>query len=104
MNNLIDLARHISVPDATLTVAYTPIRLAMDGSQPLELRLIAPASDDTLPIVLLSHGFWPLQLYPVKRRLRSTRAVLGGTRLRCDPVYDAQRASRGNDAERSKSA
>ena len=35
MNNLIDLAKHIPTPEATLTVAYTPIRLPMPSGQPL---------------------------------------------------------------------
>jgi predicted dienelactone hydrolase len=66
MNNLIDLARHIPTPAATLTVAYTPIRLTMDGRQPLELRLTAPAIGSNLPIVLLSHGFGPSNYLPSK--------------------------------------
>ncbi|TCT36171.1 alpha/beta hydrolase family protein [Martelella mediterranea] len=66
MNNLIDLARHIPAPEAALTVAYTPIRLAMAGRQPLELRLTMPASGDNLPIVLLSHGFGPSNYIPSK--------------------------------------
>ncbi|CDZ44237.1 alpha/beta hydrolase family protein [Neorhizobium galegae] len=66
MNNLIDLARHIPAPDASLTVAYTPIRLPMDGRQPLELRLTAPAAGDNLPVVLLSHGFGPSNYIPSK--------------------------------------
>lgn len=66
MNNLIKLARHIPAPDATLTVAYTPIRLPMDDRQPLELRLTAPANGDNLPIVLLSHGFGPSKYIPSK--------------------------------------
>ncbi|WP_064713527.1 alpha/beta hydrolase family protein [Rhizobium bangladeshense] len=59
MNNLINLAKHITTPEATLTVAYTPIRLSMPGRQALELRLTAPAHGDELPIVLLSHGYGP---------------------------------------------
>ncbi|AJY46520.1 alpha/beta hydrolase family protein [Martelella endophytica] len=66
MNNLIDLARHIPAPEAALTVAYTPIRLAMAGRQPLELRLTMPASGDRFPIVLLSHGFGPSNYIPSK--------------------------------------
>jgi predicted dienelactone hydrolase len=66
MNNLIDLARHIPTPEATLTVAYTPIRLPMPGRQPLELRLTAPATGSDLPIVLLSHGFGPSNYIPSK--------------------------------------
>lgn len=66
MNNLINLAKHIPTPEATLTVAYTPIRLLMPGRQPLELRLTAPASGDKLPIVLLSHGYGPSNYIPSK--------------------------------------
>ncbi|MBY5825769.1 dienelactone hydrolase [Rhizobium leguminosarum] len=66
MNNLIDLSRHIPTPEASLTVAYTPIRLPMDGRQPLELRLTAPAVGSDLPIVLLSHGFGPSNYLPSK--------------------------------------
>lgn len=66
MNNLIDLARHIPTPEATLTVAYTPIRLPMVGRQPLELRLTAPVLGGNLPIVLLSHGFGPSNYIPSK--------------------------------------
>lgn len=66
MNNLINLARHIPSPEATLTVAYTPIRLPMGDRRPLELRLTAPANGDSLPIVLLSHGFGPSNYIPSK--------------------------------------
>jgi predicted dienelactone hydrolase len=66
MNNLIDLARHIPTPDAALTIAYTPIRLQMDGRQPLELRLTAPVGGGNLPIALLSHGFGPSNYIPSK--------------------------------------
>ncbi|MGV2125557.1 alpha/beta hydrolase family protein [Agrobacterium vitis] len=66
MNNLITLAKHIPTPEATLTVAYTPIRLSMPGRQPLELRLTAPANGDKLPIVLLSHGYGPSNYIPSK--------------------------------------
>lgn len=66
MNKLIDLARHIPTPDAALTVAYTPIRLPMEGRQALELRLTAPAAGTKLPIVVLSHGFGPSHYIPSK--------------------------------------
>ncbi|MBY5393293.1 dienelactone hydrolase (plasmid) [Rhizobium johnstonii] len=66
MNNLIDLARHIPTPEAVLTVSYSPIRLPMDGREPLELRLTAPASGGGFPIVLLSHGFGPSSYIPSK--------------------------------------
>lgn len=65
-NNLIDIARNIPTPDAALTIAYSPIRLDMAGRQPLELRLTAPAVDDRLPIVILSHGFGPSFYVPSK--------------------------------------
>ncbi len=66
MNNLINLAKHIPTPEATLTVAYTPIRLSMPGRQPLELRLTAPATGSKLPILLLSHGYGPSNYIPSK--------------------------------------
>lgn len=66
MNNLIDLSRHIPTPEAAPTVAYTPIRLPMEGRQPLELRLTAPAVGSDLPIALLSHGFGPSSYLPSK--------------------------------------
>ncbi|TQN58195.1 dienelactone hydrolase [Agrobacterium tumefaciens] len=66
MNNLINLAKHIPTPEATLTVAYTPIRLSIPGRQPLELRLTAPANGADLPIVILSHGFGPSNYVPSK--------------------------------------
>jgi predicted dienelactone hydrolase len=65
-NNLIDSARSIPTPDATLTIAYSPIRLDMLGRQPLELRLTAPAAGDRLPIVILSHGYGPSFYLPSK--------------------------------------
>ena len=66
MNNLINLAKHIPTPEATLTVAYTPIRVSMPGRQPLELRLTAPATGSNLPILLLSHGYGPSNYIPSK--------------------------------------
>jgi len=66
MNNLIALAKHIPTPEGALTVAYTPLRLQMPGRQPLDLRLTAPATGDSLPIVLLSHGFGPSNYIPSK--------------------------------------
>lgn len=66
MNRLITLSRALPTPDPALTVAYTPIRLEMPGRQPLELRLTAPATGHTLPIVILSHGFGPSNYIPSK--------------------------------------
>ncbi len=66
MNNLINLARHIPSPEAGLTVAYTPVRLPMEGRTPLELRVTAPAVGENLPIILLSHGFGPSSYIPSK--------------------------------------
>lgn len=66
MNNLIELSRHIPTPDAMATVAYTPLRLKVDGRQPLELRITAPAQEENLPIVLFSHGGGPSNYIPSK--------------------------------------
>ncbi|PAU78345.1 alpha/beta hydrolase family protein [Halomonas salipaludis] len=66
MNRLINLSRVLPTPEPALTVAYTPIRLAMPDRQSLELRLTAPATGDTLPIVILSHGFGPSNYIPSK--------------------------------------
>jgi hypothetical protein len=56
MNNLIDLARHIPTPEATLTVAYTPIRLPMPGRQPLDARWNRTSSPDQVRFQLLDEG------------------------------------------------
>lgn len=66
MNRLIDLARHLPTPDPALTVAYTPIRLALPNRPDLELRLTAPAMGRDLPIVLFSHGYGPSHYIPSK--------------------------------------
>lgn len=66
LNNLIDLSRHIPTPEATSTVAYSPIRLDLADRQPLELRLTAPARGNGLPIVILSHGYGPSLYIPSK--------------------------------------
>lgn len=66
MNRLINLARHLPTPDPALTVAYTPIRLALPGRPDLELRLTAPAQGRGLPIVLFSHGYGPSHYIPSK--------------------------------------
>ncbi|WP_374428917.1 alpha/beta hydrolase family protein [Tabrizicola sp.] len=66
MNRLIDLARHLPTPDPALTIAYTPIRLALPDRPALELRLTAPAEGRDLPIVLFSHGFGPSNYIPSK--------------------------------------
>lgn len=66
MNRLIDLSRALPTPEPGLTVAYTPICLALPGRQPLELRVTAPAAGNALPIVILSHGFGPSKYIPSK--------------------------------------
>ncbi|MCI5074385.1 dienelactone hydrolase [Oricola sp.] len=66
MNNLIDLARHIPTPEPALTVAYTPVVLAMEGRQPLELRVTAPAAGTDIPVVVFSHGHGPSNYIPSK--------------------------------------
>lgn len=74
MNNLIDLSRSIPTPQAALTVAYNPIVLPMAGRAPLELRLTAPAKGDALPIVLLSHGAGPSNMFPPKMAMHPWRS------------------------------
>lgn len=55
MNNLVDKARSIPVPEPTLTVSYSPVTLPTSGRAiPLELRITAPAAGGDLPILLLS--------------------------------------------------
>lgn len=66
MNRLIDLARHLPAPEATPTVAYTPIRLDLPDRPALELRLTAPVMGRDLPIVLFSHGYGPSRYIPSK--------------------------------------
>lgn len=66
MNRLFTLSRALPTPEPQITVAYTPIRLAMPGRQPLELRLTAPAAGGDLPVVILSHGFGPSNYLPSK--------------------------------------
>ena len=66
MNRLINHARHFPTPGPELTVAYTPIRLALPGRPPLELRLTAPAEGDDVPVVVFSHGFGPSNYIPSK--------------------------------------
>ncbi|MBL0935410.1 MAG: dienelactone hydrolase [Rhizobiaceae bacterium] len=66
MNRLIDLAQKLPTPEATPTVAYTPIRLTLPNRPVLELRLTAPTSGRDLPIVLFSHGFGPSRYIPSK--------------------------------------
>lgn len=66
MNRLIDLARHLPTPEPALSVAYTPIQLALPDRPALELRLTAPAKGGNVPIVLFSHGFGPSYYIPSK--------------------------------------
>ncbi len=67
MNNLIKDARHIPVPNPEMTVSYSPIALATpQRGRPLQLRITGPASGDSLPIVLLSHGHGPSNYIPSK--------------------------------------
>lgn len=67
MNNLIDKARSIPVPEPTLTVSFSPVMLvAPDRDAPLELRITAPATGGDLPIILLSHGDGPSLYLPSK--------------------------------------
>lgn len=67
MNNLIDKARSIPVPEPTVTVSVSPVMLpAPDRATPLELRITAPATGGDLPVILLSHGHGPSLYLPSK--------------------------------------
>lgn len=67
MNNLIDLARLVPMPEPTLAASFSPVSLPMRGRpQPLQLRITAPVHGNTLPIVLLSHGHGPSLYLPSK--------------------------------------
>ena len=67
MNNLIDKARSIPVPEPALTVSYSPVTLPMSGrAVPLEMRITAPAAGGDLPVLLLSHGDGPSLYLPSK--------------------------------------
>ncbi len=46
------------IPPATPILSFGPVTLVVsDRPVPIELRVVAPASGDNLPIILLSHGF-----------------------------------------------
>lgn len=48
---------HPPVPPATPIFSFGPVMLAVPGRPvPIELRVVAPASGDKLPVILLSHG------------------------------------------------
>ena len=67
MNNLINEARHIPVPEVVTTISISPVTLpAPDRPQPLEMRITAPAAGNQLPIILLSHGHGPSLYLPSK--------------------------------------
>lgn len=67
MNNLLDKARSIPVPEPVLTISYSPVTLPTPGrAVPLELRITAPAAGGDLPILLLSHGDGPSLYLPSK--------------------------------------
>jgi predicted dienelactone hydrolase len=67
MNNLIDKARHLPVGEAVLTISLSPVTVpAPDRSQPLEMRITAPATGNNLPVILLSHGHGPSLYLPSK--------------------------------------
>ena len=67
MNNLIDAARHLPIPEATPTVSINPVTLPAPGrGLPLEMRITAPIAGRDLPILLLSHGHGPSLYLPSK--------------------------------------
>jgi predicted dienelactone hydrolase len=65
MNTLIKDALLIPVSDPCQTISINPVILEVDGRPiPLELRITAPATGNTLPVVLLSHGHGPSLYLP----------------------------------------
>ncbi len=67
MNNLINLARHIPVNEANMTISVSPVTLPISNrGLPLELRITAPVTGHDLPIILLSHGHGPSFYIPSK--------------------------------------
>jgi predicted dienelactone hydrolase len=67
MNDLVTKARTIPTPTPQATVTINPVTLPAPGrGRPLELRITAPLSGDSLPIILLSHGHGPSLYIPSK--------------------------------------
>lgn len=67
MNNLIDQARTIPVPEAALAASFSPVLIpSPDRAFPLELRITVPTTGTAFPIVLLSHGHGPSFYIPSK--------------------------------------
>ena len=67
MNNLSKDALRIPVSQPGQTISISPVVLDVKGRPiPLELRITAPATGDTLPVVLLSHGHGPSLYIPSK--------------------------------------
>jgi pimeloyl-ACP methyl ester carboxylesterase len=57
MSKLINVARHVPIQEATVTLSVSPVTLsAPTRGLPLEMRITAPATGRDLPILLLSHG------------------------------------------------
>ncbi|MFN3635782.1 MAG: alpha/beta hydrolase family protein [Rhizobium rhizophilum] len=67
MNDLVTKARAIPTPAPQPTLTVNPVTLPAPGrGRPLELRITAPMTGDTLPIILLSHGHGPSLYIPSK--------------------------------------
>jgi predicted dienelactone hydrolase len=67
MNDLVTKARAIPTPAPQPTLTVNPVTLPAPGrGRPLELRITAPITGDSLPIILLSHGHGPSLCLPSK--------------------------------------
>jgi predicted dienelactone hydrolase len=67
MNDLVTKARTIPTPTPQATITINPVTLPAPGrGRPLELRITAPLSGDSLPVILLSHGHGPSLYIPSK--------------------------------------
>ena len=65
MNNLITLAGAIPAGDASPVFSVAPVVLAAPGRLlDLELRVSAPVTGDTLPVIVFSHGHGPSLYVP----------------------------------------
>lgn len=65
MNNLLKIAHHIPVNDEVPVISVNPVSLpAPDRAMDLEVRISAPVTGNTLPVILFSHGHGPSLYIP----------------------------------------
>ncbi len=65
MNNLLKSAHHIPVNDEVPVISVSPVWLpAPDRGMDLEVRISAPVTGNSLPVILFSHGHGPSLYLP----------------------------------------